>query len=112
MTVTRWLMSGSLATALWSGPASAEGPGGDWMWGYGPGGWGGMMVGGSLTMVIFWGGIILLVVLLARWFGGSGPAHQSASPPRQTALEILQERYARGEIDKTEYEERRKTLAG
>jgi putative membrane protein len=111
MTMTRWLLGGSLAAALWSGPASAQASGGDWIWGYGPGGWGGMMVGGGLTMLIFWGGIILLVVLLVRWFGG-GAAHQPANPPRQTALEILQERYARGEIDRTEYEERRKTLAG
>jgi putative membrane protein len=113
MTTRHWLMGAGLAVALWSGPAFAQGDGyREWMWGYGPGGWGGMMLGGGLAMVIFWGGIILLVVLLARWFGGAGSAHQSANPPRQTALEILQERYARGEIDKTEYEERRKTLTG
>jgi putative membrane protein len=61
-------------------------------------------------MIIFWGGIILLVVLLARWLGGS--RQSDSRPPRQTALEILQERYARGEIDKAEYDERRKTLTG
>ena len=112
MTTRQWLFGSGLAIALLSTPAYAQGPGGDWMWGYGPGGWGGMMLGGGLTMLIFWGGIILLVVLLARWFGGRGSTHLEGNAPRQTALEILQERYARGEIDKAEYEERRKTLSG
>ncbi len=113
MAIARWLVGAGLAAAFLSSPALAQGPGdGNWMWGYGPGSWGGMMVGGGLTMLIFWGGIILLVVLLARWIGGIGAAHHEAGPQRQTALEILQERYARGEIDKAEYEERRKTLAG
>jgi putative membrane protein len=76
---------------------------------WGPGwGYGHMMFGG-LTMIIFWGGIILLVILLIRWLG---PGHGGGIPHarHQTPLEILQERFARGEIDKAEYEERRKTL--
>jgi putative membrane protein len=102
---------GLAAAALASSPALAQPYDRDWMWGGGPFGWGGMMIGGGLTMIIFWGGIILLVVLLARWLGG-GSRQSESHPPRQTALEILQERYARGEIDKAEYEERRKTLTG
>ncbi len=110
MTTGKWFIPAGLAAALASGPAFAQGTfERGWM---GDGfGWGGMMVGGGLAMIVFWGGIILLVVLLARWMG-SGPRQGESHPPRQTALEILQERYARGEIDKAEYEERRKTLSG
>ena len=32
------------------------------------------------------------------------------TPPAKTPLEILKERYARGEIDKEEYEERKRML--
>lgn len=106
MTTRLWLAGAGLAAALWSGPALAWGPGGG-MWGYGRGGWGGM-VGGGLPMLIFWAVIICLVVLSARWFDGRRMVHQPAS--RQTPLEILQERFARGEIDESEYAERRKTL--
>jgi putative membrane protein len=111
MTKRQGLIGAGLAAAvLASSPALAQLYDHHWMWGGGPFGWGGMMVGGGLTMIIFWGGIILLVVLLARWLGGS--RQSDSRPPRQTALEILQERYARGEIDKAEYDERRKTLTG
>jgi putative membrane protein len=78
-------------------------------WGYSDWGWGHMMFGGA-TMLVFWGGIILLIVLLVRGLGGFRPAREVAGPSHPTALEVLQERYARGEIDKQEYEERRKTL--
>jgi putative membrane protein len=99
-----------LAGLTAAGPALAQAapPDQAWFWPYG---WGmsGMMFGGGLVMLVFWAGIIVVAVLLLRWLGGIGPGeprHQS----RQTALEILQERYARGEIDKQEYEERRRTL--
>jgi putative membrane protein len=59
-------------------------------------------------MIVFWGSLIVLVVLLVRWLSGGGGALQS----RSSALQILQERFARGEIDKEEYEERRKILNG
>lgn len=72
-------------------------------------GWGGGMFGG-FGMIIVWGVLIVLVILLVRGFTGGWP---SASQPRgagSTALDILKERYAKGEISKEEYEERRKTL--
>ena len=76
-------------------------------WGHGWG-YGGMMFGG-LLMIVFWGGIIVLAILAVRWIAGNS-SQRDAPPPRQSPLDILKERFARGEIDKKEYDERRKTL--
>ena len=107
----RWGAAFAVPTML-AGPALAQdetGP--DWMWHFGLG-WGGMMFGGGLLMLVFWGGIIVLIVMLARWAGGFGPAEPPVGRSHQSALEILDERFARGEIDKQEYEDRKRTLAG
>ncbi len=76
------------------------------------GGWGwGHMIFGPLMMIAFVGAIVVVAVLLVRWLGGgsTGPAAPLA---RQTPLDILQERFARGEIDKEEFEERQRLLSG
>jgi len=69
-------------------------------------------MGGGLAMVVFWVVVIALVILAARWFSASGPRRDTAMPVDKTPLQILQERFARGEIDKDDYEERRRTLGG
>ncbi len=56
-------------------------------------------------MILFWGVLLLLVVVLVRALMG-----QSGGSSRKDAREILDERYARGEIDRQEYLERKKTL--
>jgi putative membrane protein len=72
-------------------------------------GWG--MVGiGFVVMIAFWSLVIWGIVSLIRWFAstaGSNPTHQGAS-----ALEILKQRYARGEINKEEFEQKKKDLGG
>ena len=79
---------------------------------YGPhmmwwgGGWYGMIFG-PLFMMLMLAVVIAAVVFLVRWAGGQGLA---AAPPHRTALDILKERFARGEIDKDEFEERRRVL--
>jgi putative membrane protein len=75
------------------------------MWGNGWGGW----VFGALMMVLFWGGLVALVVLAVRGWGGGqrGGSGESRSPD---ARAILEERFARGEISKDEFEERRRVL--
>jgi putative membrane protein len=82
-------------------------------YGYGPhmmdwaGGWYGMIFG-PLFMILVLAVVIALAVLLVRWLGG--PWHGTQVPPGRTPLDILRERFARGEIDKQEFEERRRVL--
>lgn len=77
---------------------------------YGNDGWGwGHMVFGPLMLILFIAVAVTVVVLIVRWLGGGGHA-PAGGPPARTALDILRERYARGEIDKEEYEDRRRTL--
>nr|WP_299246420.1 hypothetical protein [uncultured Halomonas sp.] len=62
-------------------------------------GWGHMLFGG-LMMVLFWGAVIALVVFLVRsLIRGRVEVGDGVSRQRPTALDLLQERYARGEID-------------
>ncbi len=77
------------------------------MWGYDGFGFGGGAMG--IGMLLFWGLIIAAIVVLARGFGGKS----GGSEPRlreKTPLDILGERYARGEIGKTEFENGRRDL--
>lgn len=54
--------------------------------------------------------IIVLIVLVALWyFGRKG---FSARRQRETPLEILEKRFANGEITKEDYEEQKKVLEG
>ena len=66
--------------------------------------WGGALVM-SLMMLLFWGGLVWLIVYVIR---GSNAAVQSPTGP--TPIQQLEERFARGEIDKDEFEERRQVL--
>jgi len=63
------------------------------------------MIFGSLMMILFWGGIILVVVLLIRSIrGGDIDRPLTVKSP----MDILNERFARGEINKEEFEESKK----
>ena len=63
------------------------------------------MGGGGLGMVLFWILPVLLVVLLVRYF-----VRERDGKREPSALEILEARYARGEIDRDEYLKRRADL--
>lgn len=76
----------------------------DWMgWG-----WGGMWLG-PLFMIAVLAVLIVGIVVLVRWIGGSGT---DGGGRVRTPREILDERYARGEIDRDEYQRRRDDIAG
>jgi len=69
------------------------------------GSWGGFGILGWLFMLLFWLLIILGVVALIRYLARSGQSSEDKTP-----LDILKKRYARGEIDKKEFEEKKKEL--
>ncbi|TIO08950.1 SHOCT domain-containing protein [Mesorhizobium sp.] len=105
----------SAALILAPGAVLAQAPSDADRYAYGPhmmwgGGWYAMIFG-PLFMILFLAVLIAAVVFLARWAGGpwqTVPPHHA--PPGRTPLDILKERFARGEIDKDEFEERRRVL--
>lgn len=75
----------------------------------GMGGFGfGMGAFGWVFMILFWGLIIFGIFALVKWLITTKSNDQSKNTP----LEILQERYARGEIDQEEYEQKKGALQG
>jgi putative membrane protein len=81
---------------------------------YGPhmwnGGWHGWFFG-PIMMIVFIAVVVAVVVILVRWLGGPGHSGLHRQPQGKTPLDILKERFARGEIDKEEFEERRRVLS-
>jgi putative membrane protein len=76
------------------------------MWG---GGWHGWALGP--LMMVFWLALLVgAVILIARWLGASGHIEPRRANPSSSAIDILRERFAKGEIDKAEFEERHALL--
>lgn len=83
--------------------------------GYGPGmmGGGGWAGGGGFAMIgmlLWWVLIIVGIVLLLKGIFGTSlgrGGHRS----RDRSLDVLRERYARGEIDKKEFDDRKRDLS-
>jgi len=62
--------------------------------------WGGMMA----WMLIFWVVVVVLAIWLAAWL------FPSAAAPRASAREVLDLRYARGELTQDQYRQMRQEL--
>ena len=72
---------------------------GDYGWG-----WGGMGFG----MLLFWGLLIAGIVMLVKCSWGSGASGKRER--EKSALDILKERYARSEIGREEFEQKKRDL--
>lgn len=68
--------------------------------------WGAWGIGMMLMMLVFWGLIIVALVLGIRWLATRG-----GLPRTDSALDILRQRYARGEINKEEFEAKKRDLS-
>jgi len=70
-------------------------------------GWGGGMVLGPLLVIVLVIVLIAVIVPFIRWTGGG-----ASGPRARTARDVLDERYAKGEIDREEYMRRKQDIGG
>ena len=73
------------------------------MWEFAGHGWGWVGIG-MVHMLLFWAFVIFAIFYL------SGTSSESSRETNKVPLDILKERYARGEIEKPDYEEKRREL--
>jgi putative membrane protein len=74
------------------------------MYGFGAWGWGGMVIGMILNIAVLVGLVVLAVWAVQR-VSRNSDSHQIPASGTQTAREIAQGRYARGEINREEYQQ-------
>ena len=106
MNAYTWITTSIVALVAGTLPAFAD-PGdnandtfGHMMWGGGHGWWSGF------GMIIFWGLIIAVAVFVFRMLTSNRVGET------RDAMDILKERYARGEIDEDEFRRRKQELQG
>jgi putative membrane protein len=102
--ISTWIAAvaaGGLTTAAYA----QERP---WGWGWHPmwGMWGAWGIGMLLVMLTFWVVVIVALVAGIRWLIAQG-----REPRSDAALDILRQRYARGEINKDEFEAKKRDLS-
>ena len=99
-----WMPMMNMMWGGWSSPFGSNNSTNNMMnFGFGP--FGGF---GWIFMILWWVLIIAGIVALIKWLTSQS---SNTNNREKSALEILQERYAKGEIDKKEFEERKKDLS-
>jgi len=78
------------------------------MWGGYDHGWAWVMGFGMIGVVLFWALVIVAIAALVKWIAGSRGT--AGRPPEKTALDYLKERYARGEIAREEFVQKKRDL--
>ena len=78
-------------------------------------GWGGAWTSWTmyLGMIIFWVGVVALVIWGVKALAGPTAAHSvplASQVPQESAADVLKQRYAAGEIDAAEVEQKRRDL--
>jgi len=100
-----WMPMMSMMWGGWSSPFGSNNSANNNMMSFGFGPFGGF---GWIFMILWWVLIIAGIAVLIKWLTSqSRGTHDHEKSP----LEILKERYAKGEIDKKEFEERKKDLS-
>jgi len=74
--------------------------------------WYGWMFGMHLLWWVFWLALVGILIALVVRQGSPPPPPGAAHPLELTPLQLLERRYANGEISTEEFEERKKHLAG
>ena len=97
-----WMPMMNMMTGGWSTSSGLNSTNSMMNFGYGFGffGW--------VFMILWWALVIAAIVALIKWL--TSPSSTKGHGAHKSALDMLKERYAKGEIDKKEFEERKKDL--
>ncbi len=103
------LLPMAIASWLSPPPVAAQERVYEWGWAMHPmwGVWGAWGIAMMVMMLVFWAVVIAAVVLGVRWLLNQG----REARPADAALDLLRQRYARGEIDREEFETKKRDLS-